>query len=398
MNPVVPAYRALALLLAVLSMLGPFSIDTYLPSFPDIARSLDTSTLHVQQSLTAYLVPFSLMMLWHGSLSDALGRRPVILVGLALYSLASIGCALATSIEQLWLFRAAQGITAGVGLVVGRAVIRDLYDGKEAQRLMGHIGMVFALAPAIAPIVGGWLQTLFGWRSIFILLTLISSAVWLACWQFLPETLPATKRQTLHPVDLSRAYFHVLTQPGFLLAAAAIALNFSGLFIYVLSAPVFVMQHLGLGPEEFGYLFVPATAGMMLGSYLSTRWAEDSPLVPIKRGYILMTTAVLLNLILCNAPLPAMPWALVALPIYTCGMSIVMPGLTLLALNQFPTRRGLASSCQGFIHTGANALSAGLLAPLLWSTTTHLATGMAVLFGLGGLATLIRYRWFDTAH
>ena len=150
-----PGYRAMALLLAALSMIGPFSIDTYLPSFPEIATDLGASPLEVQQTLTFYLGPFALMMLWHGALSDALGRRPVILVGLAVYTLASLGCVFVTSIEQLWLLRVLQGISAGVGLTIGRAVIRDLYDGAAAQRLMGHVGMVFALAPALAPIIGG---------------------------------------------------------------------------------------------------------------------------------------------------------------------------------------------------------------------------------------------------
>jgi MFS transporter, DHA1 family, multidrug resistance protein len=392
MSPAVPAYRRLALLLAVLSMIGPFSIDTYLPSFPDIAHSLGATTLQVQQSLTAYLAPFALMMLWHGALSDALGRRPVILWGLALYTLASLGCIFATDIHQLWLLRAAQGVSAGVGLVVGRAVIRDLFEGAEAQRLMGHIGMVFAVAPAVAPIVGGWLQAAFGWRAIFVLLAVLAVALWLACWRFLPETLPATRRQSLHPVELSRAYYKVLTEPAFLTACAAIALNFGGMFIYVLSAPVFVMRHLGLSAEQFGYLFVPAMVGMMIGSFLASRWAAASPLDSIRRGYLLMGTAAALNLIFCNTSLPAFPWAIAAMPLYTMGMAVVMPGLMLLALDRFPLRRGLAASCQGFIHTGSNALAAGLLAPLLWDSTGRLASGMAVLLALGVMAVLLHFR------
>lgn len=392
MSPAVPAYRWLALLLAALSMIGPFSIDAYLPSFPDIAHSLDATTLQVQQSLTAYLAPFALMMLWHGALADALGRRRVILWGLALYTVASAGCIFATDIGQLWLLRAAQGVSAGVGLVVGRTVIRDLFEGAEAQRLMGHIGMVFAVAPAVAPIVGGWLQASFGWRAVFVLLAVLAAALWLACWRFLPETLPRARRQSLHPVELSRAYYAVLTEPAFLAACAAITLNFSGMFIYVLSAPVFVMRHLGLNAEQFGYLFVPAMAGLMSGSFLASHWAEASPLKSIRRGYMLMGAAAALNLVFCNTGLPALPWAIVAMPLYTMGMAVVMPGLTLLALDRFPLRRGLASSCQGFIHNGSNALVAGLLAPLLWDSTASLAAGMAVLLLLGGMAVLLHFR------
>jgi MFS transporter, DHA1 family, multidrug resistance protein len=391
-GPARPGYRWLALLLAALSMIGPFSIDTYLPSFPDIARSLDANQLQVQQSLTAYLAPFALMMLWHGALSDALGRRPVILWGLALYALASAGCIFVVRIEQLWLLRAAQGVTAGVGMVVGRAIIRDLFDGAEAQRLMGHIGMVFAVAPAIAPIIGGLLQSAFGWRSVFVLLAILAAALWLACWRFLPETLPGERRQSLHPVHLSRAYYAVLTDPLFLTASAAIALNFGGMFIYVLSAPVFVIQHLGLSSEQFGYLFVPAMVGLMSGSFLASRWAAASPFASIRRGFALMAAAAALNLIFCNTGLPALPWAVAAMPLYTCGMAVAMPGLTLLALDRFPLRRGLAASCQGFIHTGGNAVVAGLLAPLLWGSTVSLAAGMVALLALGALALLLHIR------
>ena len=385
------SYRAMTLLLAALSMIGPFTIDTYLPSFPDIATDLHATPLQVQQSLTFYLGPFAVMMLWHGALSDALGRRPVILCGLVVYALASLGCVFVSSIEQLWALRALQGISAGVGLTVGRAIVRDLYDGAEAQRLMGHIGMVFALAPAIAPVIGGTLHAAFGWRSVFVLLFGLATLLALSCWRALPETLPRTKRQSLQPRELLHAYRAVLTDLPFLAASGSIALAFAGIFIYILSAPVVVIQHLGLGPEQFGYLFIPITAGMMAGSALCARWASDNPAVALRRGFALMAAAVLLNIFLRQLDLPALPWAILPLPLYTLGMAVVMPGLTLLALNRFPARRGLGSSCQGFIHTGGNTLSAGLLVPLLWGSLNTMAIGMAGLL-LSAVFGALAYR------
>lgn len=369
----------MAVLLAALSMIGPFSIDTYLPSFPALAADLHASDLAVQQTLTAYLAPFALMMLWHGALSDALGRRPVILGGLAVYALASLACVFVSSIEQLWLMRVMQGISAGVGLTVGRAMIRDLYDGAEAQRLMGHVGIVFALAPAVAPIVGGFLQALAGWRAVFVLLTVLAAILWLSCWRWLPETLPAARRHPLHAGDLMRAYRAVLSDAPFLAAASAIALVFAGIFIYILAAPVVVTRHLGLGATEFAWLFVPLTAGMMAGSALAARWASASPGTAIRRGFALIGVAVALNLVLRGIAAPALPWAIAPLPLYTIGMAVAMPGLTLLALDRFPARRGMASSCQGFIHTGGNTLAAGLLVPLLWDRLENLALGSAAL-------------------
>ena len=203
--------RGMTILLAALSALGPFSIDTYLPSFQDIGASLNATPLEVQQTLTAYMLPFALMSLWHGAIADALGRRRVLLVSLALFALASAGCVFATQIEHLWILRALQGISAGAGIVVSRAIVRDLYDGPEAQRLMSHISMMFALAPAIAPVIGGRLQQWFGWHSVFVFLVAATFLVWFACWRLLPETLPPEKRQSLRPAYLGSTYWQVMT-------------------------------------------------------------------------------------------------------------------------------------------------------------------------------------------
>jgi DHA1 family bicyclomycin/chloramphenicol resistance-like MFS transporter len=198
--------RRFAILLAALSAIGPFSIDTYLPAFPAMAQSLGASDVEIQQTLTAYMIPFAFMMLWHGALSDALGRRRIILVGLALFCASSLVCAFATSVHMLWLGRALQGMCAGIGMVVGRAMVRDVLDGAAAQKLMAHIAILFAIAPAIAPIVGGGILAWFNWHGIFMFLVLFSGLMLLACWLWLPETLAPEKRQSLHPVHLARAY------------------------------------------------------------------------------------------------------------------------------------------------------------------------------------------------
>ncbi|PKO36101.1 MAG: Bcr/CflA family drug resistance efflux transporter, partial [Betaproteobacteria bacterium HGW-Betaproteobacteria-6] len=177
--------RGIAILLASLASLGPFSIDAYLPSFPEIAEKLNATQLEVQQTLSIYLLSFAIMTLWHGAIADRFGRRNVILVAVGLFAVASAGCTLATRIEHLWFWRAMQGITAGAGIVIGRAIVRDLYDGAPAQRLMSQITMMFALAPAVAPVIGGWLQSWFGWRSVFAFLVVSTAALWLACWKLL---------------------------------------------------------------------------------------------------------------------------------------------------------------------------------------------------------------------
>ena len=387
------ATRGIAALLASLSALGPFSIDTYLPAFPDIASTLGASQLDVQQTLSVYLLSFAVMTLWHGAISDRFGRRRVILWALALFGLASLGCVFASRIEHLWFWRAMQGISAGAGIVISRASVRDLYDGAAAQRLMSQITMMFALAPAIAPLIGGWLQVLFGWRAIFAFLVLATLALLVACWYLLPETLPVEKRQSLRPAYLGRTYWQVLTSPPFLLACLALSMNFAGFFIYVLSAPVFLMQHLGLPETAFLWLFGPAMAGLMAGSWTSGRLAGKLSLNrSIALGYGIMSSAALGNLLLNLGATPALPWAVAPLFVYTFGMSLAMPCLTIFALDPFPAQRGLAASCQTFLQSGFNGLSAALIAPMLWGSTRSLALGMGGLMLAGGLAALARYR------
>jgi len=381
--------RGIAVLLAGMSALGPFSIDTYLPSFHDIAEKLGATPIQVQQTLSAYLAAFALMTLWHGALADRFGRRRVVLLALALFAIASGGCAFATLIEHLWFWRAMQGVTAGAGIVISRAIVRDLYDGPPAQRLMSQITMMFALAPAIAPVIGGWLQTLFGWRSIFAFLVLSTAALWLACWKLLPETLPPAKRQSLQPAYLGRSYWKVMTSPPFLFACAALSLNFAGFFIYVLSAPVFLMKHLGIPETGFLWLFGPAMAGLMSGSWLSGRLAgKVTPGRTIALGYLVMSCAALSNVGINLALPPGLPLSIVPLFVYTLGMALAMPSLTLLALDPFPAQRGLAASCQTFFQSGFNSLAAALIAPALWGSTLTLALGMAGLMGLGAITAM----------
>lgn len=385
--------RGIAFLLAGISALGPFAIDTYLPSFHDIGQSLRATPLEVQQTLTAYLIPFSIMSMWHGAISDAFGRRRVLLIMLALFGLAQFGCVFATRIEHLWFLRALQGVLAGSGIVISRAIVRDLFDGPAAQRLMSHITMMFALAPAIAPVIGGRLQSWFGWQSVFAFQALMTLVLWLVCWRALPETLPREHRQPLHAGYLAHTYRKVLTSPEFLLACGGLAFNFGGFFLYIMSAPEFLMGHLGLPETAFFWLFGPAMAGLMSGAWVSGRLAGKLSMAQtIVRGYLVMGAAALANIVLNLLLPPMLPWSVVPIFFYTFGMSLAMPCLTLMALDPFPAQRGLAASCQMFLQSMANGLIAGLLAPALWVSTRSMAFGMGALMLLGSVSTWLLHR------
>jgi MFS transporter, DHA1 family, multidrug resistance protein len=387
-------HHGLAALLAALAAVGPFSIDAYLPSMGEIQRVLHASPYAAQLTLTAYLVPFAAMMLWHGAISDAVGRRPVILWGFALFGLASLACAFAQSIEMLLFFRVLQGMTAGAGMVVGRAIVRDRYQGADAQRVMSQVSLTFAIAPAVAPVVGGWLQVWFGWRAVFVFTVVFCAAIWLTCRVVLEETLPPERRQSLHPVYLAKAYWKVLTSLRFVAACIALMLNFSGMFIYVTSAPVFLMQHLGVSETGFLWLFGPITAGSAIGAWICGKVAgRISPWRALGWAYGVMAAAATANLVFHLLHPPALPWSVLPLFFYAIGMSLTFPTLTLLALDLFPTQRGLAASCQSFISTTGAALIAAL-APLVWGSALTLATTSLLLL-LGGLAAVFAFRKLD---
>jgi MFS transporter, DHA1 family, multidrug resistance protein len=384
------ATGALALMLAGLAMLGPFTIDTYLPSFPAIAADLAVTPVQMQQTLSVYLIAFAVMTLFHGTLSDSLGRRPVILVSLAVFVLASIGCTLAGSFGQLLFFRALQGLSAGAGIVVGRAIIRDTFEGHAAQRLMSLVTMIFSLAPAIAPIIGGWLQAGFGWRSVFLFLVAYSALMLFVCSRSLPETLPPQQRQPFALAPLARNYWKLGRSLTLFLLSSAIALNFVGFFIYVVSAPAFVYNLLGLSETQFAWLFVPGITGVLLGAYLSGRLAgKVTPMRTIKIAYLVMFGAAAFNLTYSALFAPGLPWSVAPIMIYTIGMALAMPSLTLLALDLFPHNRGLAASLQGFEHSLLYGLAAGVLAPLIYHSDLTLALGMTSLLAAGWLCWIV---------
>ena len=189
----------LAMLLACLGMLGPFSIDTCLPVFSGIAASIGATPVEMQQTLSSYLLGFAVMNLFHGALSDSLGRRPVVLAGVLLFTLASLGCALSNNIGELVFFRALQGMSSGAGMVVSRAIIRDMFPPVDAQRVMSQVTIYFGIAPAVAPLFGGFLFAHYNWHSIFWLLVVLVAVLGVlllaATWRWLPETLDRPARQ-----------------------------------------------------------------------------------------------------------------------------------------------------------------------------------------------------------
>ena len=375
-----PRRRRLAPLLAALAMFGPFSIDTIFPAFPTIGAELRADPVAMQQTISAYLLAYTLISLFHRPFSDALGRRRVILASVFVFALASVNCALARSIEALLAFRALQGMSAGAGLIVGRAIIRDCFDGVEAQRLMSTVSMIFGLAPAIAPIVGGWVVSFSRWPMIFWLLAAFALLLWIACATWLPETHPPARRMPLSPAGLAHTWRMILVDRAFIPLALAGSLNFNALWVYISSAPAFVLDLLRLDEASFAWLFVPAIAGMMIGAFLSGRLAGRlSAAATVRLGYAIMLVASGLNLAVAIAlPEPRVPWSVVPIGLHAIGIGINFPTLTLLLLDRFPQHRGAVSSLQAFISLVISAVIAGVLSPVLSHSARALALGALV--------------------
>ncbi len=371
-----PNIRTLTLMLAGLAMLGPFAIDTYLPAFERIATDFGVEDAMMQHTLSVYLMSFACMSLFWGTLSDSFGRRPVIIASLLLFAIGSIGSMLAPSYGWLLFFRGLQGCSAGAGRVVGQALARDRYQGPEAQRLFANIAMVFSLAPAIAPIVGGYLSTYVGWRAIFAMLSVFTLVLIVASWKTLPETLSASARQPMRLGAILRNYWRAVRNVQFLLAILGVGFAFSGFGLYIASAAKFVMDILKLPETAFGWLFLPFIGGMVSGSLISSRSAARmDPARLISIGLSTMAAGAFLNVGYNLFFVAAVPWAVVPIFIYGLGMSIALPGMTVITLNTFPSMRGLASSLQSTVQMLIFSLVSGFVAPLLYDSALLLAVG-----------------------
>ena len=383
--------RRLALLLGGLAMFGPFSIDTIFPAFPAMGAQLGADKLQMQQTISVYLIAYALMSVVHGPLSDAIGRRKVIIGGLSVFTLASVACALSTDLPTLLFFRAVQGLSAGVGLIVGRAVIRDLLHGDDAQRLMSQVMMIFGIAPAIAPIIGGWILGWAHWPAIFWFLVGFSVLLLAAVVTLLPETHPPQARLALKPRRLLRDYFAIFLNPRFQRLTAAGAFNFGALFLYIASAPAFVLDILRLNEREFARFFVPTIGGMVLGSFVSGRAAGKiggDRLVNIGFAFCALAVAINLGYNLWT-PQPQVLWAVVPMCIGAFGIALVFPILTLSILDMYPHQRGSASSLQAFAGLVVNALLAGVISPLLSDSALQLAIAASSLTALAW----VFWRW-----
>ena len=373
-------------LMAALTMLGPFSIDTYLPAFPAMQAALSATEVQMQLTLTVYFIGFAVVSLFHGAISDSIGRKPVIVGALCVHAAASVGCALSSSIESLLVFRALQGCFAGAGFVVGRAVVRDIFSGVEAQRQLSRIQLLFAAAPIIAPILGGWMVAHSAWPSIFWFLS--AFAVMLTVWSVLslPESHAVENRLPLAIKPLSRTYGRIFFNKTFQTLAAIPAINFIGFFVYIAGAPAFLITHLSLTTKDFAVLFLPGITGMTIAAYCSGRFAgRVSHARQINAGFLIMGVAAVANLLVSAFLPPRVIWNIAPIAVYTFGMALVTPCVSLKLLDAFSHARGTASALLTSAHVAMMAVTTAIIVPFAQQSLLGFSIVMLVSVAVGGV-------------
>jgi DHA1 family bicyclomycin/chloramphenicol resistance-like MFS transporter len=380
-----PGTFALTALLAALSAIGPLTTDMYLPSLPDIARQLDATTAQVQLTISSYLLGFAVGQIFYGPISDRHGRKPVLLAAIGLYCLASLACALSTSIEMLIVARAFQAVGGSGGIVLTRAIVRDIYSGARAGRELSVIASVMALAPVLAPVAGGVVQTAFGWHTVFFVLAVAGVAGAVVVWLMLPETL---NMRAAHPVSLRsmlESYRIVARNGAYLSYLGMTSACYAGLFAWI-SGAAFVLQNLyGLTPFDFGIAFALGSVGYMTGSALAARLVTSLGLDGViglggcacLAGGLGLVAAVALDV--TSAFAIVLPVA-----IYLAGLGLVLPQGIAGAMTPFPERAGAASSLFGFVQQSAAAVCGAGVGWYLGSSAWPLAIGISAM----GCATL----------
>ena len=393
-----PDTLALTALLALLTAVGPMSVDLYLPSLPELGRVFGASVPQVQLTLSGYLLCFAIGQIVFGPISDHVGRKPVLLAALSLYVAVCLSCMFATSIEMLIALRCLQALGVAGAPVLARAIVRDLYQGVRAGRELARMGSITALAPVVAPSLGGILQSTFGWRTSFLGMAALGLCAIVLVIRLLPETMKQPPKHPMSLLSIIRGYGMFLRHRTFRIYLAIVSASYGGLFAWI-SGSSFVLQDLyGLSPLLFGLVFAAATLGYGLGTLLAARLVVRIGIdrtivcggVALAAGGLAMAVAIALG-----ATSPAALAAPMAL--YLCGLGLAMPQSMAGALMPFPERAGAASSLLGFLQQATASAIGIVVGQMLGSSALPLAAIIAVM-GVLALALVLFRRSMGPVH
>jgi DHA1 family bicyclomycin/chloramphenicol resistance-like MFS transporter len=391
-----PSGARLVVILGSMVAIGPLSIDMYLPGLPEITRSLHASAAAVQLTLTACVAGLALGQLVAGPLSDRLGRRRPLIVGLLTYTAVSLLCALAPSVHVLTGLRFLQGLAGGAGIVIGRAVVRDLYAGAAAARLFSSLMLVTGLAPILAPVVGAQVLKFTAWPGIFVVLAALSTLIVTLAAVQLPETLPPERRDRGGLAETMRTMRRLLSERSFLGYALTAGLAFGALFAYISGSPFVLQDIYGLSPQSFSFAFGANGLGLVAASQINARLVgRFGPALLLRRALLVIAlAATALLVVVAIGGLGVWPVIVTTFAVMS-SLAFVMPNATALALADHARVAGTASALLGVTQF----LVGGLAAPLVGLGGTDSAVPMAVVMlslALGAVLvqrTLVARRW-----
>lgn len=381
------------ILMGVLTAIGPFSVDMYLPAFPAIASNLQVPRGDVERTLAAYLVGLALAQLAYGPLADRYGRKTPMLTGLVIYTVASLGCALADNVETLTLYRVLQAMGSAAGVVIPRAVIRDHYETQDAARALSLLMLIMGLAPILAPLAGAQLLAFVGWRSLFYLMAAVSLSMIIAATLIMTESLRPERIQPLRASVIAGNYLALIRHRRFLAHSFAGGLGLAGMFAYIICSPRIFIEHYNIAPQYYGFLFGANAAGFIIGSQISARLLRRySPVQLQRRAQDALAMVGLITVFLAVTGWMTLPLLMACLLGYMFSQGFVNPNSAALALSEQGMRLGAASALMGTLQMSCGALAGAIVS--LWQTNgpLPLATVLAACAILSWLSGRIARR------
>ena len=378
-------YAQNAIVLGLLTAIGPFAIDMYLPAMPTIAANLHTSTALAQMTLTAFFIAFGTCQIIFGPLSDMIGRKPPLYFGLAIFALGSIGCALAPSVEWLIAFRFLEGVGASAAMVIPRAVVRDLHTGLEATRLMSLIMLVLSVAPILAPLGGSALIVPFGWRAVFVAVTVVALIGLTLMHFFLPETRPARERTPVSVASLLGGFAQLFRDPRFLGLTFIGGLGMASFFVFLANSSFVYMNHFGLTPTQYSLAFALNAIGFIGASQFAALLGGRFGMPRLVTSAVAVHT--IFALILAVVTLLGSDSLVVLMALLFCAfacLGLVVPSVMVLALEPLGPIAGLASALGGTLQM----VTGGAMIVIVSQFFNGTATPMVVTIALCAVGSL----------
>jgi MFS transporter, DHA1 family, multidrug resistance protein len=387
----------LIVLLGALAACGPIAVDMYLPSLPSIARAFGVADSAAQSTLTSFMLGFAIGMLVYGPLSDRFGRRPILLGGLALFLVASIACASAGSIDLLVGMRFVQALGAGAASVMARAIARDVHAPHDAARVLSMIAIVTGVGPLLAPLIGGQLLLVGGWRAIFVVLALFGALASALAFMRVRESWPADKRAGAALWHSFAIYGRLLVDPVALGHLLCGGMAFASMFAYITATPFVYIEYFHVSAQHYGFLFALNIVGIMFGNFMNTRLVGQLGSLPIIS--FAATVSCIASLFVCLVSLTGWGglWSIVAGLFFVVGVvGLLSANCTTDLMHRYPANAGAAAAVFGAMQLALGALSS--LAVGLWTDVSP--KGMGIVVGVAGtlcyVGRILVVRWHGT--